>query len=65
MILSTLLPSSGPAFEIPIKWTVVNENDQFSHWVKLSYQKNLRSDLEISFEIENILASAFGVFKSS
>ena len=48
MILSALIPSSGPAFEIPIKWTVVNENDQFSHWIKLSYQKNLRSDLEIS-----------------
>lgn len=48
MILSTLGSSSEPAFEIPIKWTVVNENDQISHWMKLSYQKNLRSDLEIS-----------------
>lgn len=48
MILSTLDPSRDRTFEIPVKWTVVNKNDQLSHWLKLSYKKNLSSDLEIS-----------------
>ncbi|MDG0964582.1 MAG: hypothetical protein P8O23_05935, partial [Opitutales bacterium] len=48
MILSTLAPSPDRAFEIPIKWTVVNEKDQLSHWLKLSYKKNHSSDIEIN-----------------
>lgn len=60
MILSTLEPSRDRAFEIPIKWTVVNENDQLSHWLKLSYQKNLSSDLEINLVPEKNLFTIKG-----
>ena len=60
MILSTLDPSPDRAFEIPIKWTVVNENDQLSHWLKLSYQKNKSSDLEINLVPERNLFTIKG-----
>jgi hypothetical protein len=36
-------------FEIPLKWTLVKKKEDFSHWIKLSYSKSSRSDLEINF----------------
>lgn len=42
-------------FEIPLKWTLVNKDNEFSHWMKLSFKKNSRSDLEMSFLSESNL----------
>ena len=54
-----ILPSNeslrNSTFEIPLKWTLVDKDNEYSHWMKLSFKKNSRSDLEISFLTESNL----------
>jgi hypothetical protein len=53
IILPSIDKTRERNFEIPLKWTSVKKNEDFSHWIKLFYSKNSRSDLEINFMPEN------------
>ena len=43
-------PDSNEFLNIPVNWTFVEKGEEISHWIQLSFKKDLKSDLEINFQ---------------
>lgn len=53
-------PESNNLFKIPVNWTFVEKGEETSHWIQLSYKKDLKSDLEINFQSDSNFVSYRG-----
>ncbi|MBT3667269.1 MAG: hypothetical protein HN548_07295 [Opitutae bacterium] len=59
-LLELSLANSSDFLKIPVNWTFVEKNEDTSHWVQMSYIKDLKSDLEINFQSDSNLISFRG-----
>jgi hypothetical protein len=59
--LLKLFSVDSPDFsQIPVNWTFVDKNEELSHWMRISYIKDMKSDLEINFQSKSNLISCRG-----
>ena len=59
--LLKLFSVDSPDFsQIPVNWTFVDKNEELSPWMRISYIKDMKSDLELNFQSKSNFISCHG-----